>query len=126
MNIPSEEEIVNKAYDMLVELESMQLEVTLRKAPIQNHSGHKIRAAQMSNCDWYRKYCAMYVSRPEDNINARRRRKPQTIIRRRVVIRSLELIVAGKPTRNGRLRDFIITELENELNELEDFFGEME
>jgi hypothetical protein len=96
---------------MLYELESNYLEVVLIPARDQRHEGHYIRAVQYQNADWYRKFCAEYLSgRRTQNAKGR------TLIKRRETIRALQKILQGVVDDSvyvERLLDFMEREAKN-------------
>lgn len=83
---------------LLNELESTRLEVCL--APLRSdrrgysESGMK-RVALSRNCNWYRAFTARHLSS-----RVRQHKKPDTKIKRRNVVRLLERLCAGRPSRS--------------------------
>ena len=88
--------------ELLAELESHRLEVALIPARHPRHAVHFVRVAVSSNPPWYRRLCARYPS-------SRRRAKaaPDTRIRRRDVLATLERLAAGLPSRSRYSSDLI-------------------
>lgn len=80
---------------MLGELESSQLEVVLVPTRRWANEGGCVRVAVSRNCDWYRRFCGLHGS---DRV--RRNALFDTRIKRRAVVRLLERLIAGRPTRS--------------------------
>lgn len=83
------------AQKMLLELESSHLEVVLipSRDPDCAMRGGMIRAVQERNARWCRDFCAMY---PKHRTRPRRKRKPDTRIRRELTINGLNEILRGR------------------------------
>lgn len=99
------------ALELLIELTGLRLDVALipSQDPECAMRGGKIRAVQEANADWYREFCSRHPS-------SRRRRKkaPDTRIRREHTLAALERIIAGadKGTQYAaRLQPFIAAKL---------------
>lgn len=88
-----DEELTDIYEQMLGELEGQGLEVCLTPAPRPAFRGHMVRTCYNMNPVWYRKLCDKYRS-------SRKRRNlcPDTRVKRRNVIRQLNLLIAGKKT----------------------------
>ncbi len=76
---------------MLAELESNRLEVMLVPQKRFTNECGMIRVAVSKNCTWYRKFCARHLSG-----RLRKNSAPDTKIKRRDTIRSLNRMMAGK------------------------------
>lgn len=77
--------------EMLNELESSCLEVTLAPERRRTHEMGMIRVVVSRNAPWYRHFCRQYLS-------TRKRRKalPDTCIKRRETLHALRRMIAGK------------------------------
>lgn len=80
---------------LLAELESHQLVVELVPQKVFTNHGGMIRVAFSKNATWYRHFCARHLSSRRRN-----HRLPDTRIKRRAIVRILERMVAGRPTRS--------------------------
>ncbi len=102
-----------RAVEMLEELQEKTLIVIPVPAPRQRFYGHKIRAVAERNPEWYRDFCRLY---PKRRRRARRRSKPDTLIRRQLTIEGLRRLATGccQGLYAGRLRSFIDQQLERE------------
>lgn len=78
---------------MADELESRRLSVTLVRCwGWYGDEGRKRRVVEERNPSWYRRLCAMYQS---GRTRPRRSQKPDTLIKRRCVLRALDEIEGG-------------------------------
>ena len=89
---------MNKWALLLAEIESTCLEVILVPLSRPANSGGMKRVAISKNAKVYRDFCARHESS-----RGRRRRKPDTKIKRRNVIRLLMRLAAGFPVRSQYL-----------------------
>lgn len=87
--------------EMLAELESQRLEVTLAPAPSPAYEGHMIRVCNDKNTDWYRRLCGTFPSG-----RVRRNTHFDTKIKRRFVVRVLERMASGEKP-NSYIADYI-------------------
>jgi len=93
---------VDAAGYMRDELKASGLDVVLVDAPQQAHAGHKVRVVQGENPTWYRDLCAEY---PVRRTRPRKNLRPDTLIRPREVLRSLQrLYSTGLPSTPNDVR----------------------
>lgn len=88
MKLPAE--LRQTAGVMCAELEGTQLRVALAAC---QHGGRnrKIRVVEQRNPDWYRRFCLAYPSS-----RRRRRKKPDTLIKRAATLRGLRELEQGE------------------------------
>ncbi len=78
---------------MLMELESNQLTVILVPQRTKTNDGGMIRVASSKNCNWYRKFCAKFLSSRK-----RTNRCVDTRIKRFRTVDALQKMLAGQPS----------------------------
>ena len=79
--------------ELLAELESYRLEVSLTPARSPRHESHCVRVATGQNPTWYRRLCAAHPS-------SRRRTKFDTRVRRGNIANILARLAAGQSSRS--------------------------
>lgn len=92
---------------MLDELEGSFHEVVLVPAPDPQHSEHKIRLCHMQNCEWYRKFAALYTNCR--GMPPKHMRRPRTFVRKDRTAATLRRMIDGNfsGVQAERLVDFI-------------------
>ena len=80
---------------LLAELEGNQLVVCLVPQRYRTNDGGMIRVALSKNATWYRRFCARHLSSRRRNNSL-----PDTRIKRRDIVRLLNRLIAGQPTRS--------------------------
>lgn len=94
------------AAHLLLELRNQRLSVSLAPAPRPAHQGHMVRVVDGSNPGWYRELCQQF----ETVRNGRRRL--QTKVKRKEVVRLLSNIAQGVALRGGALSGAVVAYLE--------------
>ncbi len=82
--------IANVANHMIGDMERQRLKVTLRWT----YEGAIIRQVDEHNPNWYQRFCAEHS--PSRRTHLRKRKKPDTIIKRQRTLQALHEIRAGK------------------------------
>lgn len=96
--------------DMRYELQSSRLEVILVPRQFNNHGGCKLRAAQGTNCDWYRQLCSEFESSRRQKY-----KKFKTKIRRKNIESALDRLCSGKQSKSD-YADWLIAYAVNQEN----------
>ena len=94
--------------DMRYELQSSRLEVILIPRHFNDHGGCKLRAAQSSNCDWYRQLCSEFESN-----RSKKYKKFKTKIKRRNIESALDRLCSGEQSKSD-YADWLIAYTENQ------------
>lgn len=108
--------IIEKAAEMLQDLEWQHHSVVLIPAPDPQHSGHQIRMLESGNPQWYSRFAEEYTNCR--GIGSKRMIRPRTYIKRaRVVTALLRIVATGYATRvyGERLVIFIRAELDRDV-----------
>lgn len=110
MTIPLLHQLI--AEQMREELASRRLDVVLVPSPVEHWpTGRQRRAVCGRNPTWYRQLCSQYHSRRS---RPRRRRKPDTLIKRQHTLRALAEIEDGRIDSEyaQRVYPFVVSEAE--------------
>ena len=83
--------VATMAKAMLIDLGNRRLDVTLR---MDSYDHRTYRQVDEQNPLWYQKFCAHYA--PSQRVRMRRRKKPDTYIKRQHTLRALGEIARGK------------------------------